>query len=148
MASCEMCGKERELIDAVVEGSVLKVCKECSKHGKAVPIYKPEIVEEKREIEKEIIEDVEVIVDDYFYLIKKAREKKGLKQEELAKDIGEKESVIHQVESQKMKPNFKLARKLEVYLGIKLMDKVPRANVKKEIDFKDESLTIGDLLKK
>ena len=49
-----------------------------------------------------------------------------------------------------MKPTFKLAKKLNVYLGINLIEKVPRMNVNesKEINFKDKDLTIGDLLKR
>ncbi len=142
-----MCGKKSELVDAVVEGSILRVCSECGKHGNVVSIPKPRKIEDNRVFNKE--EDVDVIVEDYFYLIKKAREKKGLKQEELAKDIGEKESIIHQIESQKMKPDFKLAKKLNIYLGINLIEKAPRVDAKevKDIDFKDKTVTIGDLLK-
>ncbi len=147
MATCEMCGKEKELVNAVVEGSMLKVCSDCGKHGNVISISRPKTVIRTFESKEE---DVEVIVEDYFYLVKTAREKKGLTQEELAKDIGEKESLIHQVESQKMKPTFKLAKKLNVYLGINLIEKVPRMNVNesKEINFKDKDLTIGDLLKR
>ncbi|MBT3690928.1 TIGR00270 family protein [Candidatus Woesearchaeota archaeon] len=150
MATCEMCGREGELIDAVVEGTMLKVCPVCSKHGKVVTLSKPSFVREIKTFEKRE-ENVEVIVDDYSELIKTAREKKGLKQEELAKDVGERESIIHQIESGKMKPDFKLAKKLNFYLKIELMEKVSRIDVKKEskdIDFKDETITIGDLLKK
>jgi len=145
-----MCGKEGNLTDAIVEGSMLKVCPDCSKHGQVVAISEPRVIREVKTFERRE-EDVEVIVEDYSELIKTAREKKGLKQEELARDVGERESIIHQIESGKMKPDFKLAKKLNFYLKIELIEKAPRINVKKEskeIDFKDKNLTIGDLLKK
>jgi putative transcription factor len=150
-----MCGRSGELTDAVVEGAILKVCSECSKLGKVVVISGP--VEEERNLEnsnkfREMSEEeVEIIVDDYSNIIKNARERKGLKQEELARDIGERESVIHQIESGGMKPDFKLAKKLNAYLRIDLIRKAEKIDWKKEekkIDFKDKSLTIGDLLRK
>jgi putative transcription factor len=148
--TCEICGKkEGEMMDAIVEGAMLKVCSSCSKSGKVIPILKQPVVKEEKLMETK--EDVEVIVSDYSEVVRKAREKKGLTQEELAKDLGEKESTIHHLESGNMKPNFKLANKLKVYLGIDLVEKVERIDVKKntkDINFKDENLTIGDLLKK
>lgn len=149
--SCEICGKkEGEMVDAIVEGSMLKVCSSCSKSGTVIPILKQPIVRKEKE-SGFASEEVEVIIENYFKVIKRAREKKGLTQEELAKDIGEKESTIHHIESGNMKPNFKLANKLKVYLGIDLVEKAERVDIKKDtkdINFKDESLTIGDLLKK
>ena len=92
---------------------------------------------------KEISEDV---VSNYSELIKKAREKKGLKQDDLAKNIAEKESTIHKIETGALKPSFNLARKLELFLGIKL---IGISEEKREINLnlKDNSLTIGDLIK-
>jgi len=152
--NCDMCGRESEgLIEAIVEGSMLNVCNECSKHGSVIRVL-PAPKEISIEFKKERVssgEPVEVIVEDYSNVVKTAREKMGFTQEQLAKDIGERESIIHQVESGKMKPNFKLAKKLNIYLKINLIEKVEKIDVKKEskdIDFKDETLTIGDLLKK
>jgi putative transcription factor len=151
MANCEMCGRERDkLVEALVEGSMLNVCSDCGKHGNVVTIYRPEAAP-KVENSSTQEEPIDIVVDNYPEIVKSAREKKKLTQEELAKDIGERESVVHQVESGKMKPTFKLAKKLNVYLGIQLIEKVEKINVKKDIkniDFKDKSLTIADLLKK
>ena len=97
-----------------------------------------------RDIDSEF---VEVIVKDYSSRIKKAREKKELKQEDLAKQIAEKESVIHQLESSKLKPNFRLAKKLEVFLNINLIDSLNKnIEQKKDINFQDNALTIGDII--
>jgi putative transcription factor len=148
MNICEMCGKEGELADSIVEGVMMGVCVICSDYGKVVPINKP-IIDKKLEMKRET-EDagyIEVVVDNYANLIQKAREKKGLKQVDLAKAIAEKESVIHQLESSKLKPNFKLAQKLEVFLNIKVLEKVETNLVnKRDVSFKSTDLTIGDLL--
>jgi len=148
MANCDMCGKEGNLIDAVVEGAMLKVCISCKDHGNVIPVVKPNFVKEK--VIEQTEEEIEVIVDNYSEVVKKARENKGLKQEELAKDIAEKESVIHQIESGGLKPTFKIAKKLEAYLRINLITKSQKMEkgVEKKIDFSDKNLTIGDLLKK
>ena len=147
---CDMCGVEDELKEAIVEGAIISVCGKCAKFGIPIKSYSTESkveVPAKKRVEKEE-EEVEFIVDKYSEMVKRAREKKLLKQEELAKMLGERDSVIHAVESGSRKPDFKLAKKLEVFLDLKLIDKTEiKRDVKKEIDFKDGSLTIGDLLK-
>lgn len=151
MPSCDMCGKDYdELVDAIVEGSMMKVCLDCSKHGSVIPIQQ-EIVEKKIERKKDLEEEsyVDVITDEYPNIIKKAREKKGLTQEDLAKSIAEKESVIHQLESGNLKPSMKLAKKLSVFLDVDLVETVKQDRKKeKDINFKDKTLTVGDLLKR
>jgi len=146
MGSCEVCGKNFENLEkAIVEGVMMNVCSDCSKFGKVIAIRKP-LIEPKRVIPIQTKEVVEDIVTDYAEIIKKAREKKGLKQEDLAKNIAEKESVIHKVETGSLKPSFILARKLEQFFGIKLIETLEE---KKEVNLnlKDSGLTIGDLLK-
>nr|MBA4404734.1 TIGR00270 family protein [Nanoarchaeum sp.] len=146
MGVCEICGKVSEVFDAIVEGAMVKVCGRCSKHGNVVSVQKKAI---STKIEKDPFEYVDVIVDNYAELIKEGREKKELNHEELAKAIAEKESTIAQVEAGNMKPNFKLAKKLAVFLNIELIEHVESSKESyKSIDFKSSSLTIGDLLKK
>ncbi len=156
MVDCEMCGKdmsgrEEELVDAIIEGAVVRVCLDCSKHGSVITINQPVVdkkIEQKREIEEKP-NYVDVIVSDFYKRIKNARERKGLTQEDLAQSIAEKESVVHQLETGKLKPSFKLAKKLSVFLNINLVETVETsANQKKDIDFKDDNVTIGDILKK
>jgi len=147
MSLCDLCGKEAELIDAIVEGSILKVCKTCVKFGEAIEIKKSVSEEPKDEVEvtkkEEIIED---IVKDYPVKIKKARESLKMLQKELAERIAEKESVIHNLESGHLVPSLDLAKKLEKFLNIKLI--IERKEKKTEkIDFHSASLTIGDLVK-
>jgi len=67
----------------------------------------------------------------------------------LAQALAEKESVIHQLETGKLKPSFRLAKKLAVFLNIDLIESVEsNKNIKKDVNLKSESVTIGDLLKK
>lgn len=143
-----MCGRENEvLMHAIVEGSMLSVCKNCARFGNVIEVKKPE-VKEKRIIAKEEPELIEYIVKDYAGRIKKAREARELTQENLAKNIAEKESVIHNLESGQLQPSLKLARKLEQFFQIKLIDEYKEEEAhKKKLDLKDQELTIGDLLR-
>ena len=143
--NCEMCGKEKALKDAIVEGVMLKVCEKCSRFGKVITIERPVIKEEKKFVKKqEINED---IVEDYALKLKRAREDLNLKQEEVAKNLNEKESVIHSLEIGKLKPSLELARKLEKFFRIKLVEEKEEEKREVSIDFRDKEVTIGDLLK-
>ena len=146
MGSCEICGKRFENLDrAIVEGVMIDVCHDCGKFGKVILVRKP-LIEPNRVVPVHTREIVEDVVNSYPGLIKKAREKKGLKQDELAKSIAEKESVISKIESGSLKPSFILAKKLEQFLGVKLIETTEE---KKEVglNLKDNHLTIGDILK-
>lgn len=153
---CEMCGEERlHLYKVIVEGSLLSVCEKCKKFGEVISIEKPKIEERKKEKAKpeppkfvEEEEKQEVVIDDYAERIKEAREKRDLTQEQLAKAIAEKESVIHKIESNQMVPSMKLAKKLEQFLRIRLVEEFdPNKKPVKELDLRDEAITIGDLIR-
>jgi len=149
MPNCDLCGRDIEKpVDAIVEGAMLSICENCSKFGHVIVVQKPEIIEEKPE--KKIIveekEELELISPDYAEKIKKARENLSLKQKQIASKIGEKESVIHKLESGHVKPSITLAKKLENSLNIKLIEKYEEPK-EKELNFKDRDLTIGDLIK-
>jgi len=146
MRGCEICGKNFDNLEkAIVEGVMMNVCHDCSKFGKVIPVRKP-LIEPKRIIPVHTREIVEDIVTDYAEVIKKARERKGLKQEEVAKNVAEKESVIQKVENGSLKPSFILARKLEQFFGVKLIE-VDESKKEVSLNLTDSSLTIGDLLK-
>ena len=145
MVACDMCGKEKKLVNAVVEGTMLMVCGECAKFGNVVEITKPRIERNVIKVKKE--DQIDVIDDNYAEKIRNAREKRGLKQDELAKAIAVKESLIHKFETGQMSPSVSIARKFEQFLRIKLISEHKEERIKKEINLKDEHLTIGDLLK-
>ena len=147
---CEMCGKDTSLFKTVIEGTELKVCGECGRFGKVIGRIKkePKIKKKKKEIEEEEQpEIVQIIAPDYPKKVKQARESLGLKQEELAKKLNEKESIIHKIETGHYEPNINLARKLEKFLKIKLVEEEKIEKEKGMEKSSSEALTIGDLIK-
>jgi len=152
MPSCDMCGKKAELYKAEIEGTEMNVCSECGKFGKIIKKLQEPKPEPKKKKESFIIkhtsdkEIIQVIVPNYSKKIKQRREELGLKQEELAKKISEKLSLVHHIESGEFEPNINLARKLEKFLKIKL---VKQQEVSKDIHFKisPDQLTVGDFIK-
>jgi putative transcription factor len=151
MSSCELCGKEDELINAVIEGSMVSVCENCSKFGRTIPIKKPNTYYENRPDKKIRIrqsETVETIVDNYAQLIKQARESSNLKQKIVAKMVGIKESHLHKIESSHIKPSIQLAKKFQAIFKIKLIEIYKEAEQTREINLSKTTLTIGDLIKK
>lgn len=66
--------------------------------------------------------EIEYEIDpEYYLMIRQAREKLGLSQEQLGKLLNEKPSVIKMVESKKLKPDVTLTRKLMHELKINLL---------------------------
>lgn len=164
---CEMCGKESDFTKTIsVEGSRLKVCKECSRFGesedskgggkKGSPAAPSRTVVEERLQARErrmktrsIYSDEETtdLVPEYSRLIREARMARDWKQEDLAAKLNEKASVIAKLENGTMRPNDALLRKLEHELGVKLTEKV--TVVKPDGGHSaGKVLTLGDMIKK
>jgi putative transcription factor len=158
---CEVCGRKihSEPVRANIEGAILTVCIECSKHGKVVVHEEEELgrpsptksyVHIPVIMKKPPVAQVQItteLVDDYATKIRVAREKLGLSHEDLGKKINEKASLLRHIETGKMAPNNQLAGKLEHVLKIKLM--VPIADEKVSVAPKkvaSEGLTLGDLI--
>ncbi len=171
---CEVCGLEikKRAYRVKIEGSVLMTCRSCSKLGEVVeeinleismktfqrrtkklrPVLKP--VKKQIYIERrtDLLEyEGYSVVKNYGLLIRRAREKRKLKQEELASLVNEKLSLIRKIEAEKQKPPIKLAKKLENLLSIKLIEPTPSETEKKLTVpwFKQGGLdlTIGDIVK-
>ena len=149
---CEMCGKEGNVLKADIEGAVLVVCNECAKFGKIIsrvraPIKnkKSESQPAKKQVQTVKRELLQLIVEDYAKVIKEAREKLGLKQQDLARKIAEKESLIQNIETEKFVPGMDLARKFERFLKIKLIEQHEESHQQK-FKAKSAALTIGDML--
>jgi putative transcription factor len=151
MTACEMCGSDSNTITALIEGVELNVCQKCASFGKIVK--KPFIVtakmqqaqkneQMKKAAEREIIMEIR---EDFPAIIKAKREKMGLKQDEFAKFISERESMIHKMESGEYVPSLETARKMERQLGIKIIEE--KELVASHMKEKKESFTIGDVLK-
>jgi putative transcription factor len=146
-----MCGKETDLVVALIEDTELNVCRNCAKFGKilkrVVPVVKEEI--QRKNVKKEVVEEkeiIQIIVPKYSEIIKEKRELLGLKQEDFAKRLNEKISLVHNIESGRFKPSINLARKIERFLGVKLVEEFEEKH-DKSAGVKSEGFTIGDLIK-
>ena len=146
MTSCEMCGKDEKLFPALIEGVELNVCQNCASFGK---ILKKPLILRKKEIPVQkpvqLIEKIQMIREDYSSIIRNKREKMGLKQEEFAKFLSEKESIIHKIESGSYIPSLEMARKIEKQLGVILIEE--KEVEPQHLKEKKEIYTIGDILK-
>ncbi len=149
MTSCEMCGKEENTVLALIEGVELNVCQNCASFGKTIKrqiqnFAKKETQQkiQKPQQERELIQ---LIREDYSSIIRNKREKMGLKQEEFAKFLSEKESIIHKIESGTYMPSLEMARRIEKQLGVSLIEE--KILEPQHIKAKKETFTIGDILK-
>ena len=150
MGQCEICGKATELVKCAIEGCEMSVCRNCAKFGSIteMPAFteKPRPAGQSRAAAKQE-EEEEAVTLDATGKVKDARERKCLTQEQLAKAIAEKESIIHRIESGAMSPSISTAEKLEKFLGIKLIEKMKKQEGAM-VAAKSESFTIGDLVMK
>ena len=155
MALCEMCGRTGEMLRALVEGVELSVCQICVKHGQ---LQKNQNLSSFRSAgyhqqgrrsssspprqEKEW-----KVVEDFFRLLRSARERSKLSQEDFAVLLQERESVVNKWEAGTVKPSLETAKKLQKLLGLTLV--VVDEFVGEEIVSarKSDELTLGDFMK-
>ena len=122
MTDCEICGKKApKLIEITVDSAKFKVCKTCSNFGIAVRraaiAYKTVTTPYAAPPGPEY-----TLNPEFAKIIRDARAMCNMSQEDLAKALSEKESVIHRLETGKLTPGLSLARKLERFLKIKLVE--------------------------
>ena len=157
---CEICGKEvpeNNPIRAKIEGSVMVVCKECSKLGKiqkAPP--KPKFVKQNKNKRPATTrnkaysrndEPSEELIEDFSIEVRKAREARNWSREDLGKKINERVSVINRIETGKMTPDTKLTKKLERTLDIKLLEKVDNIDLNQFMSGSSGERTLGNIMK-
>lgn len=126
MPVCEICGSEvkGQLKPVEIDGAVFRVCFSCLKLGSPVkPKVKQATVPKQHRVKppRKMLEDELELRGDYSVVIREAREKMRLSQEELGMRIGEKASVIRLLEAGKLIPDNLLTKKLEHFLRIKLL---------------------------
>ena len=144
-----MCGKGGTLTSADVEGVELKVCFGCSKYGTTNKSNNHFRRNNKYSPKNSKKEDVEwKLVNNFSDLIKKSREEKGMTQEDFAKFLNEKESILSKWEHGTLRPRIFVARRLEKLLNRSLVirDVKEKVEVKKDQILKGE-LTLGDFIK-
>lgn len=144
MVICELCGAETEETHKIkLEGSILVVCPRCVSYGEEIGHTAPPVVKKVEDEEgvktiiytppvvrktvtphyqKALEDDEFVLVDDYAQRIRRKRQQLGLKQDELARKLNERESVVKHLETGKLNPDKSLIRKLENTLKIELQE--------------------------
>ena len=91
------------------------------------------------------------LVKDYSKKLQQVRNKIGLNQEDFAKKLNEKLSVVQKWESGQLKPRIVVARKLEKLLSVELVIKqevdgsIEKSNILKNNGSDD--FTLGDFIK-
>jgi putative transcription factor len=157
---CELCGKETTRTDPVqIEGTTLRVCKDCSKFGDHVKqgvkeqpnkiIIQSRLENRERRMKSKDVyegETVNELAEDYTDRIRHAREHHGWKQEEMAQRMNERLSQVQKVERGDMKPDDAMVKKLEKTLGISLMEKVSVINPEKKA-VAGKAMTLEDFIK-
>jgi putative transcription factor len=150
MPTCEICGSRTDDIYRVsVEGTEMKTCIKCTKYGKVISriVIETPKEEKKRKITiSNVIEPEEAVVKNYASIVRQAREKRELNQEEFAKMLNERLSVMKSIEQNKLIPDLKLAKKLEQELNIKLIEEVKESTEHYSPE-KTGPATLGDIIK-
>jgi len=115
-----LCGSKKASKRTKIDNAILTVCDECVSFGEEVPII--ELKAQRRIIPR--LEGMEQIIKANFHLlIKNERAKRNLTQEELAKKLNEKESIIKRVEDG-WEPPLNVIKKLERFFSIKLTEEL------------------------
>ncbi|MDI6702946.1 multiprotein bridging factor aMBF1 [Methanothermobacter wolfeii] len=146
---CEICGKRivGKPIKTKIDSSVMDVCKECSRFGKVQrePRKPRKSPVKRRPARSRGPEPIYEVVEDYGKIIRAERESRGWSREDLAERINEKVSVINRIESERMEPDIKLAKKLERLLNIQLLEKFEGDETDKIEAGGFRGATIGDI---
>jgi len=171
MVQCEMCGAETASPKTIkVEGAELDVCDDCADFGTEVKTQSSSSTSTKYSTSSsssgdssstggssggsssntrrhDMFDEMEEVAADYDDRIRNARESAGLSQEELAKEISEKASLVRKLERGAMLPSDSVQKKLEKYLSITLTE-----SSSGDDDWESESggdgLTLGDMVKR
>ncbi len=163
-----MCGKDvPSTLSMMVEGSKLNLCPSCAKFGDS---YRPSnrlddgaypsaganraAIEERLEKRERRMQTRDIyaanggteLISDYGAVVRKARQKTGMNEEDFAKSINEKKGTILKVESQSLTPDDKLVAKLEKALNIKLKEVIKDGEVYGG-GSKSNSMTLGNFIK-
>jgi len=159
--NCEICGSTiyGPPKRIVIEGSRLLACMRCSNLGEPDvkgdaptlqnastprPLGSPKSTKPTVSRLPREVEELE-ITEECPKLIKKAREKNRMSQQDLAEAVKERLTIIQKIELGKMTPNLRLTHTLEHVLRIKLL--LPRKEPEIPVGKMDQSeLTLGDVI--
>jgi len=158
---CPICGgkiwgKGQKVL---IEGAKMTVCQSCAQYGKKVisktkpsSIGTISIIKQKNSKSKSsnktssTLEPSIEIVSDYSKRIRNARTQNNLTQEQFAQKLNEKPSLIRRIESGKVEPDLKLAKKIEEVYNIQILKTTDEIKVNTEKYMKKSSTpSMGDI---
>ena len=174
MVQCEMCGTEVSSPNRVkIEGAELDVCDECTDFGTEVKTEETSTTSTKYSTSssssssssssasssssggggssgrrRDMFDEMDEIAQDYHDRIRKARESQGLSQEELAKQLNEKASLIRKLEQGNSLPSDDVQTKLESALEISLSAGGSADETEWSGGSSDGEYTLGDVVKR
>jgi putative transcription factor len=178
MVQCEMCGTDTGAPKTVkVEGAEVEVCDECAEFGTEVRTSESSGGSTKystssssssgsgsgrsdstgasssssggsSQRRRDMFDDMDEVVQDYDERIRSARESRGLSQEELAKQLNEKASLIRKLERGDVLPSDSVQRKLEKELDISLTEGGGDGDTEWEGSSSAGTTTLGDVVKR
>ncbi|QLH78554.1 TIGR00270 family protein [Halosimplex rubrum] len=147
MVQCEMCGSETSSPNRVkVEGAELDVCDECTDFGTEVKQQSSSSASTKYSTSssgssssssgssssgsssssggssrrRDMFDEMDELAQDYDETVRSAREAAGMSQEDLARKLNEKASLIRKIERGDTLPSDDVQRKLESALDVNL----------------------------
>ena len=94
----------------------------------------------------QLLEDM-ILIENYAEVIRAARQKKKLSQDELAQKVGERISTLQSIEAGRLKPTRKTLRGLERELEISLLEPIGTAPIKSGQSGSLGGPTLGDIVK-
>ncbi|MEF8821450.1 MAG: multiprotein bridging factor aMBF1 [Halovenus sp.] len=97
---------------------------------------------------QDMFDDIDELAQDFDEQIRQARESAGLSQEDLAKDLNEKASLIQKLEQGKMLPTDEMQEKLERSLDIDLTAGGSTDETEWESDSDAGEYTLGDVVER
>jgi len=80
-------------------------------------------------------------------LLRSARESRGMSQEDFAKFLNERSSIVAKWESNGLKPRIGIAKKLSKLLNVNLVERDKKKVFEQKKYKKDEGFTLGDFIK-
>ena len=157
---CQICGgKIWKAQTVLIEGAKIVVCQNCAQYGKKIsPENKPSkfkmgpkaaskpVKKLKSNKTEEFLEPSIEVVSNYAEKIREIRIKKNLNQDQFAKKLNEKPSLLRRIEAGKVTPTIELAKKIESVYKIQLLDKADKSDVDvKNYMKKRGGSTLGDI---
>lgn len=170
-----MCGTETGQPKTVkIEGAELDVCAECADFGTEVRQQSSSSTSTKYSTsssssdsgssgdstsgsgggggstrrKRDMFDQMDEVAQDYDTRIREARESRGFSQEELARKLNEKASLIRKLERGDVLPDDRVQRKLEKELDISLVEGVSSDDTEWSSGSSGGGTTLGDVVKR